>query len=117
MKTEDKKIIEFKPNAESAQLSETSKKEKVNFKKILIISVFIIAFAYPLLYIGTQKLSIEKYKDEVTELETTIKKNEEIAKNISDEIENSASEEFIEKMARENLKMVKKDEIVYVKID
>jgi len=92
------------------------KKSKKGFlKRNKIIIVFFIIF---FVYIGYTVISNEsRYKELKTEEENY---NEEITvlkeeiESLKIEIEKSQSHEIIEKIAREKLKMVKPNEIIYI---
>lgn len=91
------------------------KSKKGFFKRNKIIIVFFIIF---FIYIGYTVISNEaKYKELKAEEENY---NKEIAilkeeiESLKIEIEKSQSHEMIEKIAREKLKMVKPNEIIYI---
>jgi cell division protein DivIC len=60
---------------------------------------------------------IRQYKKEIKNLNEQIKQEEESIKNVKKEIENYKTDEYIEKIARERLKMVKPGEIIYIDIN
>lgn len=110
-----KNILKFPDK--KGNLAEAPKKEKINYKRLFVIAIVLIGFIFPMVQIATQNITQSKYQSEIDILEQKIEENNNLANQITEDIDNSQSDEFIEKMARENLKMVKEDEIVYVKID
>lgn len=121
-----KKIIDFKDiqNADSKNVSnpvETEikkyKNSKLNFKNVCLLVIIIIVIFYPIAYIGNQLVTLAKFENETQILESELENIKSDSKDVQEEIDGAKSNEFIEKMAREKLKMVKKDEIVYVKIE
>lgn len=115
-------IIDFKNISKeksevSSNIENLKNKNKLNFKSVMIIAAMVIAIVYPLAYIANQMSAIANIEENITTLETELSATKEKNKTINEEIAGSKSNEFIEKMAREKLKMVKKDEIVYIKID
>lgn len=117
------KIIDFK---DISKIEESNKNEKksiektknrINFKNIILLAIVVIATVYPLAYIANQMVAIANLNNDIAKLESELESTKKKNKEIQSEIDNSKSSEFIKKMAREKLKMVKKDEIVYIKID
>lgn len=117
------KIIDFKniskeqTETQKPEISNAKKKNKLNIKSVILMAVIVTAIVYPLAYIANQMAAISSLKENITTLETELNATKEKNKTIKEEISGAKSNEFIEKMAREKLKMVKKDEIVYIKID
>lgn len=117
------KIIEFKDISKVEESNKNEKKSiekiknRINFKSIILLSIVVIATVYPIAYIANQMVAITNLNNEISKLESELELTKKKNKEIQSEIDNSKSSEFIEKMAREKLKMVKKDEIVYIKID
>lgn len=115
-KIESEKILKFDTDTENKDSTE-SKKSKVNFKNICFIVIIMIILIYPLAYIGNQFVTLAQFESDIKNLEAELESTKNKSKNIQAEINGASSNEFIEKMAREKLKMVKKGEIVYVKIE
>ena len=90
---------------------------KNNPRYYFFIFLIIIFLMYPLAYIGNQIITLAQYKEEISGLESEIKDIISVNSDIKNEIDEAKSNEFIEKMAREKLKMVKKDEIVYIMVN
>lgn len=90
---------------------------KNNPRYYFFIFLTIIFLVYPLAYIGNQIISIAQYKEEIAGLESELNDTISANSDIKNEIDEAKSNEFIEKMAREKLKMVKKDEIVYIMVN
>ena len=87
---------------------------KNNPRYYFYIFLIIIFLMYPLAYIGNQIITLAQYKEEISGLESELNDIISVNSDIKNEIDEAKSNEFIEKMAREKLKMVKKDEIVYI---
>ena len=87
---------------------------KNNPRYYFFIFLIIIFLMYPLAYIGNQIITLAQYKEEISGLESELNDIISVNSDIKNEIDEAKSNEFIEKMAREKLKMVKKDEIVYI---
>ncbi len=64
-----------------------------------------------------QGIVIREYKKEIKSLNEQIKQEDENIKKVKSEIENYKTDEYIEKIAREKLKMVKPGEIIYIDIN
>ena len=90
---------------------------KNNPRYYFFIFLIIIFLMYPLAYIGNQIITLAQYKEEISGLESELNDIISINSDIKNEIDEAKSNEFIEKMAREKLKMVKKDEIVYIMVN
>lgn len=90
---------------------------KNNPRYYFFIFLIIIFLMYPLAYIGNQIITLAQYKEEISGLESELNDIISVNIDIKNEIDEAKSNEFIEKMAREKLKMVKKDEIVYIMVN
>ena len=90
---------------------------KNNPRYYYFIFLIIIFLMYPLAYIGNQIITLAQYKEEISGLESELNDIISVNSDIKNEIDEAKSNEFIEKMAREKLKMVKKDEIVYIMVN
>lgn len=90
---------------------------KNNPRYYFFIFLIIIFLMYPLTYIGNQIITLAQYKEEISGLESELNDIISVNSDIKNEIDEAKSNEFIEKMAREKLKMVKKDEIVYIMVN
>lgn len=112
-----KKISKEKSETPEVLNSKKTKNIRLDFKSLVLIVVMVTAIVYPLAYIANQMATIVSLKENINTLETEFDTTKEKNKTIKSEIDGSKSNEFIEKMAREKLKMVKKDETVYIKID
>lgn len=90
---------------------------KNNPRYYFFIFLIIIFLMYPLAYIGNQIITLAQYKEEISGLESELNDIISVNSDIKNEIDEAKSNEFIEKIAREKLKMVKKDEIVYIMVN
>ena len=80
---------------------------KNNPRYYFFIFLIIIFLMYPLAYIGNQIITLAQYKEEISGLESELNDIISVNSDIKNEIDEAKSNEFIEKMAREKLKMVK----------
>ena len=90
---------------------------KNNPRYYFFIFLIIIFLMYPLAYIGNQIITLAQYKEEISGLESELNDIISVNSDIKNEIDEAKSNEFIEKMKRKKLKMVKKDEIVYIMVN
>ncbi len=86
---------------------------KSNF--VIPVVLFIaISFVFTANYYFQNKKSMSVYYTELNNLNKTIENNETELNNIKRDIEYNSSQEFVEKVAREKLGLVKDDEIVFI---
>ncbi|MDO5095875.1 MAG: septum formation initiator family protein [Peptostreptococcaceae bacterium] len=89
------------------------KKPKFSLSKILMM----VALAL-VVYMGTVVVSryftLEEYAKEKVRVKVELENADKEIKDLQELIENAQNPEFIEKMARENLKMVRPEESVYI---
>lgn len=86
-------------------------------KKIKIIAQLVILASFLcffFLFAFSQLKEISGLNNEVAALESDIKNEEIVAQKLQDELEYSESDEFIEKVARQRLGLIKYDEIIFV---
>jgi hypothetical protein len=80
-----------------------------------VIIVFIgLIIGYFCLSIYNQERDIEYLKGTYTEIQEEMKEKEGILKQVQTELKTVDSDEFVEKQAREKLKMVKSNEKVFI---
>lgn len=85
-------------------------------KSRLGLFIMLAIFAYlACIFVNQQRLLYAK-KQELGKIENKITEEEKLNKELNMELEMIQSDEFIEKVAREKLGMVKKNERVYVDI-
>ncbi|PAB57631.1 FtsB family cell division protein [Anaeromicrobium sediminis] len=89
--------------------------QKRKRKKIKVLHIIL---ALLLLYVGGTfaycKVKIHRLEQEKIILEERLEGLKETKKSLEYEYENSNSIEYVERVAREELKMVKKNEIIYI---
>ncbi|CAH2215116.1 FtsB family cell division protein [Tepidibacter aestuarii] len=94
-----------------------TKKKRFNIY-ILGLKLFVLFIVCSSAYsVINQGIVIREYKREIKSLNEQIKKENENIKNVKADIENYKTDEYIEKIARERLKMVKPGEIIYIDIN
>ncbi len=89
-------------------------RRKFNIKKlvaIMVAAVVVFYFAYTLI---TQQISISKKNEEIKALESQVQEAENESDRLQGEIENLQDPEYIEKIAREKLGLVRPNERVFV---
>lgn len=82
---------------------------KLIIKITLILSVFYVLFTF---YDQYREMKYLKTREET--LLEDIDRIEKDIQSLKDQIENSNTDEHIEKIAREQLRMVKKDELLFI---
>lgn len=85
----------------------------LNRGSIIKIILFVIIIYFAVLLFSKYK-DIAEYTAEKEKLILELKEKETEIKRLEEMIKNAQDPKFIEKMARENLKMVKPDETVYM---
>jgi len=84
-------------------------------KKIIWTNFFVFIFIlYAIFTIGSQQITIYRLKKSQQQLANKIEEAQRENQKLQDMLEDVTSQEYIEKMAREQLGLVKADEIVYV---
>ena len=83
-----------------------------------IIYIFVVLTILSMGYgVVDQVIKVREYKKEISELKTQIQKADEDIKELERNKKHINKDEYIEKIAREKLNMVKPDEIIYVDIN
>ncbi|HZJ76522.1 MAG TPA: septum formation initiator family protein [Oscillospiraceae bacterium] len=82
---------------------------KLAIKIVLVLSVFHVLFTF---YDQHKEMKYLKARKKV--LSEDINKVEKDIQSLEDQIENSNTDEHIERIAREHLKMVKEDELIFI---
>ena len=88
-------------------------KNGFSWYKVIFLSVLIL-FIYISTMIVTNYFTIKKYSSEKTIIAQELEFTKEEIKELELYIENATDPKFVEKIARENLKMVRPDEKVYI---
>ena len=94
---------------------ENRQKNQTNSSKINIYLILIVLLLIYSLFSGAKALADRNEKlRQITENESVINELNTSISDLEEQIANSKSDEFIEKVAREDLGMVKPREIIYV---
>lgn len=94
---------------------ENRQKNQTNSSKINIYLILIVLLLIYSLFSGAKALADRNEKlKQITENESVINELNTSISELEEQIANSKSDEFIEKVAREDLGMVKPREIIYV---
>ncbi len=99
--------------AQSAPSSET-KKAKINprrFISMLVAAMFVLYFIYTMIW---QQVVISKKGKEIEALEEKIAAAEQQTEKLEEELDNLNDPEYLEKIAREKLGLVRPNERVFV---
>lgn len=85
-------------------------KKKARFKSLIIAAIVCIVSVVLI----RQQIELNSYNKKISELNTEIKTEEKRTKEIEKKAELYASDDYIEKVARDELGLVKPDEKVFV---
>ncbi|OPJ55091.1 FtsB family cell division protein [Alkalithermobacter paradoxus] len=94
-----------------------AKRKKTNLYEILIVIFIIFLIVYTVWAFINQGIAIRKYKNEIANIKEQIRIIKEEKEKVEEEIENYKQDYYIEKIARERLKMVKPGEIIYIDVN
>lgn len=93
-------------------------KRKKFMGQYIIIFMFIgVVFISATLGIGKQILNIKKYNEEIADLKSQIENTDKSINKLKQDKKNINEDEYIEKIARERLHMVKPNELIYIDIN
>lgn len=97
-------------------MSRNSKRRKGSFLKRNRIAILFLSclLVYLSITIVNQETKLRDLKNEGEQLQKTVDELKEEVSKMEKKVEESASLEFVEKVAREKLKMVKQNEIIYI---
>ena len=90
------------------------KPKRRDYGKLIIKIIFILSVFYVLFTFYDQYKEMRYLKTREENLAEDINKVENDIQSLKNKIENSNTDEHIEKIARENLKMVKVDELIFI---
>lgn len=90
------------------------KPKRRNYSKLIIKITLILSVFYVLFTFYDQYREMRYLKTREKTLLEDIDKIEKDIQSLKDQIENSNTDEHIEKIAREHLKMVKEDELIFI---
>ena len=100
---------------EDKKLQDIIKEKKHTFKPAMVIYLLVFAyFIYVTTIVVTNYFTINKYSKEKVVLAQELEETKENVEELKSFIEHAKDPDFVEKIAREDLKMVKPDEKVYV---
>ena len=94
-------------------IDEISTRKELSFEKIFFTGLLVL-FIYLSTMVVTNFFTIKKYTSEKVDITQKLELTKEEIKELELYIKNATDPKFVEKMARENLKMVRPDEKVYV---
>lgn len=97
-------------------MGKVNKRKKGKFFKRNKIAIFFfgVLFVYLSVTIISQEKNLRDLRQEQKELQAIVNNLKEEKKKMEKKVEESSELEFIEKTAREKLKMVKPNEIIYI---
>ncbi|KXZ40593.1 cell division protein FtsL [Alkalithermobacter thermoalcaliphilus JW-YL-7 = DSM 7308] len=93
------------------------KRKKGNLYSILAVAFILFLIGNVIYGFIYQGILIKRYKSEISNLKEQIQMTKEENEKMQNEIQNYKEDEFIEKIARERLKMVKPGEIIYIDVN
>ena len=105
------------PKAKGAKHSAKSGsggKRKLNVKKLVIAAAVVIAAVYFVYFVIWQQVTISSKNKEISELEQRVGEATEESERLKQEIENLNDPEYIERVARDELGLVRPNERVFV---
>lgn len=91
----------------------SAKKNPWSFTRLVTLGI-IFVLVYLTTALVSKYFTIQRYEEEKQSRMLELAKLEEDINKLNEEIEHAQDPEFIEKMAREKLKMVKPNETVYI---
>ena len=94
---------------------ENKKSKKVKISLFSILSIGICVYFVSIIY--TQQISIDKYNSKLEMYNTQIKQNDEILKGLNNTEEDITTDAYIEKIAREQLGLVKPYEKIFIDVN
>nr|WP_025776535.1 septum formation initiator family protein [Clostridium botulinum] len=80
--------------------------KKINGKKL----IFFLAIVYSTVIFINQQITMHKIRDQISEKKIELKEVKEKNQKLQDEVKLSKSKDYIEKLARERLRLIKKGE-------
>lgn len=89
-------------------------KKRRNHSKLIIRMILVLCVSHVLFTFYDQHKEMKYLKNREEILLEDIDKMENDIQSLEDQIENSNTDEYIEKIAREHLKMVKDDELIFI---
>ena len=93
------------------------KKKKMNIYAFTIISFIIFLVSYTIMSLVNQSIQIREYKEKISSIRSQIKTVDEEINKLKEEKNNYQKDEYIEKIARERLKMAKPGELIYIDVN
>lgn len=89
-------------------------KRRRNYSKLIVRGILIFSVFYLASTFYDQYKEMKYLAEHEAALSQTLQELQEEVDSLKDQIENSNTDEHIEKIAREHLKMVKKDELIFI---
>ncbi|AJD30329.1 septum formation initiator family protein [Clostridium sporogenes] len=80
--------------------------KKINVKKLILF----LAIVYIAVIFINQQITMHKIRDQISEKKIELKEVKEKNQKLQDEVKLSKSKDYIEKLARERLRLIKKGE-------
>ena len=95
-------------------MKKKNSKRSVNFKRLAITAIIFLLALYFIWTFISQQIMISKKNKEISELQMQIESIEAESQRLSKEVEDLNNPEYIEKIARERLGLVRPNERVFV---
>ncbi len=91
-----------------------TKKKRRNFSNLIFLSILVFIGGYVLFTLYEQSQELTYLKNLKNQYQQQISQTEEEINNMKENIENAHSDQYIEKIAREQLKMIGANEIIFI---
>lgn len=92
-------------------------KKRINVYGITLTLFTLFLIGYMIVSFISQSIAIREYKNEIADIEKQIAVEKKEMKKLEEDYKNYKKDEYVEKIAREKLKMVKPGEIIYIDVD
>lgn len=89
-------------------------KKRINWSKLILKAMLVFSAFYVTSTFYDQHKEMQLLKTQEASLLYKVQAKEKEVNDLKYQIENSNTDEHIEKIAREHLKMVKKDELIFI---
>lgn len=107
-------MAENKNNRNRTTEKKAKSKGKINIKKLMILAVAVVAAVYFVYVLIWQQIAISSKNREIEALQRQVMSATEESERLSQEVENLNDPEYLERVAREQLGLVRPNERVFV---
>ena len=114
MKRKDGKALADRRKSDRRSRKETASVRKLNIKKMAIAAVVAVVAIYFIYVLIWQQIAINSKNEEIERLNQQVISASEESEKLKQEVENLNDPEYLEKVARERLGLVRPNERVFV---